>query len=121
MTISQCTVVTPYCELKYPGRWKDQMEVKELTENDTLSYVFYALVEEKQYELYTVHFGDSEYGDLFGYISFDGEDIPVYIDCHTITDSDALPEAELSQYYSMMEGINDVVQSISSTSGYFKP
>lgn len=114
---SKCSVETPYCELKYSEQWKDQMTVEELFENDIRSYVFYAIIGDERYELYTVHFGNSKCGDLFGYL----EDIPVYIECHTITESDSLTESELSRYYTMMEGINDIVQSISNTQGYSKP
>jgi hypothetical protein len=112
------TVKTPYCDLKYPEKWKDQMVIKESVADDILAYDFYALIEGKSYALYTVYFGNSGEGELFGTLSGSGKDILVYIDCHSITNSEELKEAELSLFYSMMEGVNEVARSISATPGY---
>jgi len=110
-------VKTPYCSLKYPNQWGEQMAVEEFKTNDATSYVFYALIEGKRYDLFAVHFGNPAPGTLFGYLS----DIPVYVDCYSIPDRSELSDSELSRVLSMMEGVNVVTQSVESAPGYEKP
>lgn len=114
-------IKTPYCSLKYPTQWGEQMAVEELKTNDATSYVFYAQIEGKRYDLFAVHFGNPAPGDLFGYLPNNGSEIPVYVDCYSIPDRSELSESELSLVLSMMEGVNAVTQSIESAPGYEKP
>lgn len=120
-TVPTESVLTPYGELKYPSMWKDQMTYKGSSENGISSYVFYAVIGDGQYELYTVYFGQSDAGNLLGYIPSDGGDLPVYIECHNIVQSNDLTDSELRTFYSMMEGVNELAQSVTAMSGFYKP
>ena len=112
---------TPYSVLKYPERWKDKIAVYESTLDGVLSETFCAVIEGKEYDLYTVYFGNSSRGNLFGYVPHDNSNIPVYIECYNIEDKSVMSENGLLLYYSMMESVNEVSRSISSTRGYIKP
>lgn len=118
--VSQGIVTTPYCELKYPSSWKEQITFRTFSDKNGLSYCFNAKIDQKEYELFTVYFGNSEKGNLFGYLPADKDDIPVYIYCNNLKDINNISETELSQLYAMMEGINDVAQSIANTTGYYE-
>jgi hypothetical protein len=107
---------TQYCDLKYPEKWQSQMVIKETTEGDIVSENFYALLGNSEYALYTVHFGKSTKGELFGHIS----DVPVYIECHTLPKENTLTDDEKLTYYQMMESINEVTQSIAKANGYVR-
>lgn len=120
-TIPTVTVETPYCNLKYPEKWKDQMTVSESTEEGIFKKTFYAVIDGLNYELYTVYFGGSEKGDFYGYIPYKGQNISVYIECHSLPEENSLQGDERILFYSMMEGVNEVAKSIAATEGYFKP
>lgn len=107
---------TQYCDLKYPEKWQSQMVIKETTEGDIVSENFYALLGNSEYALYTVHFGKSTKGELFGYVS----DVPVYVECHTLPKENTLTDDEKLTYYQMMESINEVTQSIAKANGYVR-
>lgn len=119
--ISTIEFQTPYCTLRYPEQWKDQVTVKKSAVDGGLTVTYCAVIAAKQYELFTVCFGESSKGELFGYLPGDGNIIPVYIECHKITEDAGLTEGEQALFYSMMEGVNEVSRSISSTAGYYAP
>lgn len=121
MSVPTITVETPYCVLQYPEQWKDQMTMEATSAEGLFAETFYALIAGTRYELYTVYFGNTANGELFGYLDHDGDRVPVYIECHKITDGSALSDQELSLFYSMMEGVNEVAQSIASAPGYTQP
>ena len=118
LNIPTIVVETPYCALQYPQQWEEQIRVKESETFGVLAKEFCAIIAEKEYPLYTVYFGDSPVGDLFGYLSRKNDTVSVYIACHSLTDGTTLPEEELLQYYLMMETVNTVSQSIALTPGY---
>ena len=119
--VQTVTVKTPYCDLEYPEQWKDQMTVKESKVDGVLAESFYAVITGAEYELYTVYFGQSEKGDLFGFIPYEGNNTPVYIECHRMPEQSGLTDDEITQFYTMMEGVNETAQSISSAPGFVKP
>ena len=114
-------IATPYGELKYPSQWKDQMTYEEVSADGIVSYAFYALIGENRYELYTAHFGQTDRGNLLGFVPHEGTDIPVYIECHTMKETGDLTDNEMRLFYSMIEGVNELAQSISAMSGFYKP
>ena len=118
---AQVGISTPYCQLKYPSQWEGHMAVEESTNTENTAYMFYAVIGEERYALYTIYFGTSAPGNLFGYLPSDGGAIPVYVDCHDVPDRNAMSESELAQLLSMMEGVNEVTQSIAATPGYEAP
>ncbi len=118
--IPTVTVKTPYCDLEYPKQWKDQMTVKETAVDGVLAESFYAVIAGTEYELYTVYFGNSEKGELFGFIPYEGKDTPVYIECHRVPEESGLTDEEITLFYTMMEGVNETTQSISSAPGFEK-
>lgn len=113
-------VETPYCVLKYPEQWKDRMAVEESTTDGVLAVMFFAKISEEQFPLYTVYFGESANGEFYGTLPGDGGTVPVYIECHKLADRDDLSESERALFYSMMEGVNEVAQSIAAASGFTK-
>ena len=115
-TDNSAVAKTQYCDLKYPEKWKSQMVIKETTEGDIVSENFYALLGDSEYALYTVHFGKSTKGELFGYVS----DVPVYVECHTLPKENTLTDDEKLTYYQMMESINEVTQSIAKANDYVR-
>lgn len=115
---SENVVATPYCQLKYPAQWGEQLTVETSVSDERASYAFCAQIEGKRYELYAVHFGSSAPGNLLGYLPHNGSVIPVYIDCYSIPNRSELSESELSQILAMMEGVNEVAQSITAVTGF---
>ena len=126
-TVPQTVVETPYCDLKYPTQWQGQMIVQAVSHslsdegNTVMSYDFYALIAGEQYALYSIYFGDGGQGNLFGYLPYGEADIPVYVHCYSIEQGSDLTETDMALYYSMMEGINELTQSIEAAPGYYKP
>ena len=117
-SVSTITVKTPYCEMKYPSEYSDQLEIKESNENGIYTKQFLCTLSNGQYKLFAVHFGENASGDFFGYLTNDSEKVSVYIECYEIPEVETLSQEERRTYYHMMDGINQVARSISETSGY---
>lgn len=109
---------TPYCVMHYPSHWKDYIQVEEITEKDVLAEIFTCEISGNEYPLFTIYFGESAEGDRFGYITLEGEKIPVSVVCAPFSGDAKLTKEDETNLYAMMEGVNDVLQSIASAEGY---
>ena len=104
-------VETPYCTLTYPAEWESSLATAEGEENGVYFKTFRAVFSDVTYDLFTLYFGPSSKGTLFGYLKTE-ENTPVYIECPMLPEDHTLSAEEEAQFYEMMDGINTVVASI---------
>ena len=112
------TIKTPYCEMKYPSKYNEYIEIKEFNENGIYTKQFLCTLSSGQYFLFAVHFGEGAGGEFFGYLVNGEEKISVYIECYNNPGINTLSEEDSMLYYYMMDGINEIAKSISETTGY---
>lgn len=110
------TIETPYCNLEYPSQTADLLKCVDKEENGTYSKVFYGCVDGQEIELFEISFGVKENAVLIGYIMHDGTKCPVFVRSAEI-DSNFDTDSQ-NTIYMMQEGINDVIQSITSNENY---
>ena len=109
---------TAYCKLQFPAQWKDMVTVQELQGENAVSEVFSCVLGGREFPLFTIHFGNAGEGDLFGYLTANGEKTAVYVQCVPFAGDESLSENEEFMIYAMMEGVNDVLASIENHRGY---
>ncbi len=103
---------TPYGALDYPKEWREALVVTDREEEGLFAKTFSAQFASARYDLFTVSFGESAGGTLYGYIIAEGEKIPIYIECFLLPEEHGLSEEEESRFYQMLDGINGVVASL---------
>ena len=116
--VATITVNTPYCEMKYPAEFSENLEIKEFNENGIYTKQFWCTLSNSQYKLFAVHFGEGAGGDFFGYLTNGNEKISVYLECYNSSDPNTLSDEEQRTYYYMMDSINEIARSISENPGY---
>ena len=101
--------------LKFPKQFSQNLKHQEVCEDDQTTEIFSMLTTECEVELYRVTFGKCDSGELMGYLN----DIPVMLSIY-IYDDVLFPDEETKQlYFSMMESINTVLDSIYATPGFY--
>lgn len=109
---------TPYCVMKYPSEWTGLLGLKEEAQDDFYSKTFCCNIAGGEYNLFTIFFGEPQKGDLFGYVKAGETKIPVYVQCYPLPEDSTLTPQEKEIFYAMMDGINQVTESIASAEGY---
>ena len=111
-------VKTKYCTMKYPSEWKEYITVTKSEENGVLSEKFTCDVANQTIDMFTVHFGTTDSGDVMGSFFEDGKQIPVSIEYGNFEENDTFTDEEIDTVYAILECINDVIDSISKSEGF---
>lgn len=109
---------TPYCTLEYPANgWEDSLVLSDKQEDGVYAKTFSAQLGEQTYPLFTVYFGKTDKGNLFGSFT-DEEHTPVYITCHPLPEGHTLTADQEMQFYTMQDGINVMTEALAKEKGF---
>lgn len=107
---------TPYCTLEYPAEAYKMLKCVDKTEDGVYSKVFYGIIDDTEIELFEVAFGVKEDASLIGYIIHNNEKCPVFVRSAEVDD---ISDRDLQNtIYMMQEGINSVIDSITSNENF---
>lgn len=111
-TYSGVCIDTPAGALYYPEEWRDKVLVE--TESDPFSATLFADLEKMKVAIFTVYFGESGEGHLFGTAQCtNGERSKVWVEVHDdFILVSALTDEEIQTLYSMQERVNDIIEQI---------
>lgn len=87
---------------------------EESTAGNVYQADFYGTVAGDRIKLYTIYLGEAEADSLLGYYQVNGETKPVYVKSYDLAPDNSWTDEDLMTAYSMMESINDVIQTIMS-------
>lgn len=105
-------VETPYGELRYQEQWVDYMKTSQITEGDTVTVNFSAVINETEYPLFSVTIGGTG-DDAIGQLTdAEGTKRDVFILVEDVEISSELTEGEQNRLYAMMEEVNYVIENI---------
>lgn len=114
-------ITTDYCTMYYPNEWEEYLDIREECVEASVVKHFYCLIADEEYRLFTICFGETEVGNLFGYLPADGGKVAVYIDCSFLPTDHTLTEEQVQTFYNMLDGVNSITQSIAACEGYEAP
>ncbi len=112
------SIETPYCILEYPTETAEILKHVDVNENGNYSKMFYGIINDQEYELFTVSFCEKEGAVLIGYIMHEDTKYPVFVRSADIDKT--LDDTTKNTLYTMQEGINNVIQSITSNENYLE-
>ena len=112
-------IKTPYCTLRYPVKeeWRNSLVLSDRQADGVYEKTFSAQLGENTYPLFTVCFGKTDKGNLFGTFS-DEAHTPVYITCYPLPESHTLTADQEMQFYTMQDGINVLTEALASEKGF---
>lgn len=110
-TSGDLLIETPYGQLKYPEKWKEQIRI-EKTEGQPYTVKFYGCVAEgKEQLLFSICFGDGD-GIVMGTVQdSEGNSVTVRMIPTEISAED-WTDAELNELYAMQEDINYLISAL---------
>lgn len=112
------TIEALYGPMQFPGAYSENLEHLEVIEDDITMEVFYMLFGNTKVELFRIYFGDPTTGNKIGLLKTDKGEIPITISVPQYdTDFWTNEEAE-TLYFSMMDGMNILLNSIRSDSRF---
>lgn len=106
-------VKTPYCDLYYPGQWKDAISVTEQKLDFGHIVTFHCLINDKKAELFTVYFAEAG-DDSFpiGVMTVDGIAMDVSMELPAITESEEWSDAERDLFSKLQEKANYMMDQL---------
>ncbi|MEE0913358.1 MAG: hypothetical protein U0L76_02080 [Ruminococcus sp.] len=111
------SIETPYCELYYPKKWENSVEIKKNSE-EPYTVEFYATINDKSdLHLFDFIFNSAD-GVLIGELTTDdGNSIKVSVESYELN-TDKLSDDEISTFYLMQEDINYTLQKLISEDNF---
>lgn len=110
--IATVPIDTMYCTLQFPESLIENLRHVEVTEGRIAMEVFYLVSEEGEKELYRIHFADAKMGELLGYLTIDGVEVPITHSVCEYANEDFRTEEERKLYYEMMDAFSVLVNTI---------
>ena len=104
------TIETPYCNLQYPTKWKDKIDVAGVEHDDGYMVSFSTSIEGQIISLFDIAF-EVEKGDLIGKLNSKEETIEVYIVNYDI-DSSSYSEDQKMEIGGMNNDINVIISKL---------
>lgn len=111
---------TSYITVEFPAQYTDVMKHVETVEDGATVEIFYMILDDKEIELFRIYFGAAHKGTVEGYLHLESGVLPISV---VIEDSDqtaAMNEEMAAQYYSMMDALNIVLDSIAKNDQFSK-
>lgn len=107
---------TDYCTLKYPEKWKGQVDTK-IDKEDVYTVKFSSMVDSKEYALFDVCFGGRT-GTVVGKINVKGQEVPVSIVTYELNFSDDISQETKLNVLAMQEDVNVIIQNLEQYKGF---
>lgn len=103
---------TKFGKLEFPVEYAENLKHTESEEAGAVVEIFSLVSGEMEYELFRIYFGEASNGSIVGYFCSDSEVVPVSVVIGDSQKLESAAEETATQYYSMMEGLNEVLSSI---------
>lgn len=100
---------TKYCELYYPVKWEDQINVS-VDEEDPYTVEFTAVMDEKEVPLFDLLFGGNQ-GYKLGTLASDNQEIDIFIINHDFNQDD-FDEEEYLALCGMCDDVNVIISKL---------
>lgn len=105
-------VETPYGYLLYQDQWVDFMRVEQQMEEEILTVRFYAVINEKEYSLFTLTIGEETDSPVGQITDGEGTVRNVLVRVHEIEMDESLTDGEQNRLFAMQEDINYVLDKL---------
>ena len=113
-------IVTEYCTIEYPNEWEDYLVYSEEKNDEEYTYQFNCELNGNTYELFEIYFNSPDKGQLLGYISDGDSKASISAKLSSFDPDDSWSEEDKNLYYSMKEGLNEIIKSIEENDKYVK-
>lgn len=110
--IEMMDIETPYIVLKYPSQWLDFLETEENNENGVYSKSFYCKIGDRKIEMFSIYFGEIDFGTEIGYITVNGNVVKFSVDSTAFIPDDTWTDGEKKVFDAMSYGINHIIDSV---------
>lgn len=102
-------IETPFVDLYYPEKWKEQVRIEQLAGEDYCVQFFAVVGEYDEIHIFDIEFG-GEAGSVLGTINVkDDESIPVSVVAYDFEVDDQWNSDEINEVYGMLEDINYII------------
>lgn len=122
ITLSQdgsCILIrTAYCTLRFPAEHREYLDFEEFTDAGKSTAVFRLKLDNADYELFRVHFGQEHLGDKLGVLKTGGGDIPVSYEVYAMGEEAFADDEGWLIYNGMMDGFSMIMNSITEDSRF---
>lgn len=103
---------TPYCNLHYPEKWKDNLEIEKKSEHDLYSVIFYGICGDQKEKLFTVNFGEIDCIEIGSIISDKNIDVRVGFEFSDFIPDDSWLKSDTETICAMQEDVNYTIEKI---------
>lgn len=117
---SAVNLQTKFGILEFPREYAENLKHTEVEETGTVIEIFSMISDEKEYELFRIYFGEVSNGSIVGYIHSESDILPVSVVLDDSRMIEFANEESVTQYYSMMEGLNVVLSSLYENEKFMK-
>ena len=106
-------IQTPYCDLIYPGRWREQLRVEHTETSGMYTVSFYAVIVDKpEQHLFDISLG-KRVTDCFAVIrGADGKEVEMMMNSGSFEPNDAWNQEQLNSVYAMMDDVNIILENL---------
>lgn len=116
--IEYANIETAYGMLQIDKAYADSIRHEEIILDGVTMEVFYMVLEEEEWELFRIHYGDAETGNLLGKVRTDVQEVSVSVTTNTNPAEGHLNAEAISEYYALMDQLNVVLDSIRAGSNF---
>ncbi len=102
---------TPYGTMQYPAKWLDSLKHRENKGADFYSNTFVGHISGQDTELFTVHFGQPQKGELKGYIDKNGQKVSFTIEKANV-DRNKWSEEDYNTILAMQDDVKVLIDSV---------
>lgn len=111
-------IETPFVNLYYPEKWKEQIRVEQLEGNVYYVQFFATVGDNEEVHIFDIAFGGEE-GSTLGMINDENnESIPVNIISYDFEFGEEWTTDEINEMYTMLEDINYIMGMLSKQEGF---
>lgn len=103
-------IETPYCDLSYPAKWKEELKTEEIENGNSYTIKFHAAVDGQNITLFDVCFNGEE-GTPVGTFKENGETVQVNI-VNYEPDFSMYSEEQQNKLYEMVDAVNVVISKL---------
>lgn len=103
-------IETPYCNLYYPLKWKEQIEIETVDKDNSYYVKLYAIIDDDKISLFDICFNCEE-GSMLGILTENETAVTINI-VNYENDLSMYTEKEQNMVYDMIEAINVLIAKL---------
>lgn len=111
-------IYTPFCVLSFPESKSNDFRYETIEAEGVYTMRFFCNINGQEYNMYNVYFCKAEIGIYIGDIMVDDNKIQFCVESFDMPDEKNQNEEHVVAYYSMMDSINTVIQSVKSSHNF---